>query len=197
MSLTKLVDATYFAALKHTNQRRKNAANDPYINHPIHVVDLLCKAGIEDVDILCAGVLHDTVEDTNATLEEIELRFGARVAQMVADVTDDKSLPKQVRKQKQIEHVLVASEGAKLVKLADKYSHLSDLMSNPPSAWSPDEIQGYAYWCLAVVKQIRGLNAWFDYKFDQLFADYGIGVTTDKELQERLDQYYANIQKSE
>jgi (p)ppGpp synthase/HD superfamily hydrolase len=192
-----LSDAIYFAALKHTNQRRKDVAGSPYINHPLQVVYLLTQAGVSDVEILMAGVLHDTVEDTNTTLLEIEERFGATVAQMVAEVSDDKSLPKERRKQLQIEHVATASTGAKLIKLADKYSNLSDLMVNPPKGWSRAEIEGYAYWCLAVVRQVRGLNEWFDAQFDTLFAHYHITVESDAELQAHLERYYSNIKASE
>lgn len=195
--MDRLANACYFAALEHTQQRRKDAAKSPYINHPLQVVQLLTQAGVTDVEILMAGVLHDTVEDTGTTLKELEVRFGARVAQMVADVSDDKSLPKEVRKQLQIEHVATASPGAQLVKLADKYSNLSDLMVNPPAAWSQAEIEGYAYWCLAVVRKVRGLNAWFDAQFDALFNEYKITVASDAELQQHLDRYYANIQASE
>lgn len=119
--------------MKHKDQRRKDASKSPYINHPLQVVDLLTQAGVTDVKVLIAGVLHDTVEDTGTSYEEIQARFGKDVSSMVAEVSDDKSLSKVRRKQLQIEHVLHASEGAKLIKLADKYSNLSDLMSNPPA----------------------------------------------------------------
>jgi guanosine-3',5'-bis(diphosphate) 3'-pyrophosphohydrolase len=137
------------------------------------------------------------VEDTATTLLEIEERFGAIVAHMVAEVSDDKSLPKERRKQLQIEHVTTASPGAQLIKLADKYSNLSDLMDNPPQGWSQAEIEGYAYWCLAVVRQVRGLNEWFDAQFDALFTKYHITVASDAELQAHLERYYSNIKASE
>src|SRR5687767_6285872 len=98
-----LLRALEFAARKHRDQRRKGCDEAPYINHCIGVANLLTSvAGVTDVTVLAAAVLHDTVEDTDATPEELEAQFGAAVRSLVMECTDDKSLPKQVRKELQV-----------------------------------------------------------------------------------------------
>src|SRR5581483_1438704 len=156
--MDRLLNAIDFAAKKHKNQRRKDANATPYINHPIEVTDLLAQAAVTDVDILMAAVLHDTIEDTKTSFEELVNNFGLTVANIVMECTDDKSLPKETRKQLQISHAETMSTAAKLVKLADKYSNLSDLASNPPTSWRPEEIRGYAIWCFAVFLKLKGSN---------------------------------------
>ncbi len=85
--------------------KTKGADGEPYINHPLEVANLLANVGkIEDYDVLIAAVLHDTIEDTDTTEEEIAEMFGETVCGYVAEVTDDKSLPKARRKELQIEH---------------------------------------------------------------------------------------------
>lgn len=106
-SIALLVKAAAFAAEKHRDRRRKGANAAPDINHPIAVAHVLAnEAGIGDVDILCAAVLHDTIEDTETTAAELEAAFGARLTAIVLEVTDDKSHAKEVRKQLQIEHAV-------------------------------------------------------------------------------------------
>ena len=112
--------ALEFAAEKHRGQSRKDAANTPYINHPIALAHLLAnEGGINDANIIAAALLHDTVEDTDATVEDIEELFGSEIMRIVMEVTDDKSLPSPERKRLQIEHAAQISHAAKLVKLAD------------------------------------------------------------------------------
>ena len=109
-AVSLLIEAISFAAEKHRNQRRKDASASPYINHPIALADVLANEGrVTDIDVLCAAVLHDTIEDTETTVAELENRFGPRIASIVVEVTDDKSLPKQVRKQLQIENAASAN----------------------------------------------------------------------------------------
>ena len=152
-----LIKAINFAAIKHKTQRRKDAAGTPYINHPIEVAYLISQiGGITDIDILRAAVLHDTLEDTETTWEELWSLFGEVVANMVKEVTDDKSLPKDERKRLQIEHGPSLSRGARIVKLADKLSNLRDLVANPPLGWDQDRIQGYFVWSQFVVNGLRG-----------------------------------------
>jgi len=131
--LKQLIKALKFAAFKHRNCRRKDVDASPYINHPISLADILCnEAHITDVDVICSALLHDTVEDTDATTEEIEAEFGPLISEIVVDVTDDTTLERHERKQAQIEHAAHISDQAKLVKLADKISNLRDVSSNPP-----------------------------------------------------------------
>ena len=92
-----ILDALGFAAHKHRDQRRKDAGATPYINHPIAVAKLLVECGIDDPVILQAAILHDTIEDTETTREELERQFGDEVAAVVVEVTDDKRLEKAAR----------------------------------------------------------------------------------------------------
>ncbi|XP_061520263.1 guanosine-3',5'-bis(diphosphate) 3'-pyrophosphohydrolase MESH1 isoform X4 [Phycodurus eques] len=123
-----LLETVNFAAEKHRNQRRKDAEKTPYINHPIGVARILShEAGITDIVVLQAALLHDTLEDTDTKPEELETKFGQIVAGIVQEVTDVKSLPKAERKRLQVEHAPHCSHQAKLVKLADKLYNLRDL----------------------------------------------------------------------
>jgi guanosine-3',5'-bis(diphosphate) 3'-pyrophosphohydrolase len=104
IAIPALMEAMLFAADKHRGQKRKDAQGTPYINHPIMVVNLMASiGGITDIEALQAGMLHDTVEDTETSPEEIETRFGYAVRSLVMEVTDDKKLEKQERKWRQIE----------------------------------------------------------------------------------------------
>ncbi len=130
-----LIAAVAFAAERHRDQRRKGEDHRPYVNHVIGVMQLLWDVGgVRDTATLVAALLHDTVEDTGTAPEEIEARFGPEVASIVREVTDDKSLPKDVRKQLQIVHAADASRAAKLVKLADKISQRAGTQHGPACA---------------------------------------------------------------
>lgn len=169
--LGEFVKALAFAAEKHRNQRRKDAEASPYINHPIALADILVnKGGVTDGVVLCAAVLHDTIEDTNTTVEELRELFGTRVTAIVLEVTDDKSLDKDVRKQKQIEHAPHISREAKLVKLADKISNLRDILASPPAGWPPERKQKYFEWAASVVAGLRGVHPGLEAVFDGLLA---------------------------
>ncbi|XP_069899402.1 guanosine-3',5'-bis(diphosphate) 3'-pyrophosphohydrolase MESH1 isoform X2 [Dipodomys merriami] len=129
----RLLEAADFAARKHRGQRRKDPEGTPYINHPIGVARILAlEAGVTDTAVLQAALLHDTVEDTDTTPEELELRFGAQVRRLVEEVTDDKALPKAERKRLQVERAPHGSPGARLLKLADKLHNLRDLSRCAP-----------------------------------------------------------------
>jgi guanosine-3',5'-bis(diphosphate) 3'-pyrophosphohydrolase len=159
IAIPALMEATMFAADKHRGQKRKDAQRTPYINHPITVVNLMAKVGgITDVEALQAGMLHDTVEDTDATPEEIEARFGYAVRSLVMEVTDDKSLDKQVRKRIQIEKAPNLSPRAKVIKIADKIANLGDLIASPPTGWPLERCQQYVDWSNRVVAGCRGQN---------------------------------------
>jgi guanosine-3',5'-bis(diphosphate) 3'-pyrophosphohydrolase len=165
------IRAVAFAAEKHRKQRRKDVDSSPYINHPIALANVLAnEGGIEDPDVLCAAVLHDTIEDTETTAAELESRFGSRIASIVLEVTDDKSLEKQVRKQRQIEHAHLSSPEAKLVKLADKICNLRDILASPPADWSAERKQRYFDWAVQVVAGLRGTHPGLEAVFDGLCA---------------------------
>jgi guanosine-3',5'-bis(diphosphate) 3'-pyrophosphohydrolase len=155
--LALLLRALAFAAHKHRDQRRKDADASPYINHPIALADVLVnEGGVTDIEVLCAALLHDTVEDTDTTPEELERAFGPRVAGIVAEVTDDKALDKAERKRLQIEHASGLSREAKLVKLADKICNLRDVAERPPAGWDLARRREYFEWAKRVVDGLRG-----------------------------------------
>jgi len=155
--LALFLKALAFAAHKHRDQRRKDAQASPYINHPIALANVLVnEGGVADVEVLCAALLHDTVEDTATTHEELLDAFGSRIARTVAEVTDDKRLPKAERKQAQVEHAAHLSEEAKLVKLADKICNLRDVAVQPPAQWDLARRREYFDWAKRVVDGLRG-----------------------------------------
>jgi Guanosine polyphosphate pyrophosphohydrolases/synthetases len=163
-----MLEAASFAAKRHTGQKRKGSDGEPYINHPLEVANLLASVGnVDDLDILIAAVLHDTVEDVGVTKEEIIERFGPDVAGYVLEVTDDKSLPKEKRKQLQVEHAPYLSHGAKQIKLADKISNITDVTNNPPHDWDHERKVEYIDWGEKVVTGLRGANANLEKRFDE------------------------------
>ena len=165
----KLLRAISFSAKKHRFQRRKGGDAEPYINHPLEVANLIAGIGsVSDVEILMAAVLHDTVEDTETTAEELTGLFGENVCKMVLEVTDDKSLPKERRKDLQIEHAPHLSFGAKHVKLADKISNVTDILNSPPEGWTEERKRNYIDWAGKVVNGIRGTNSPMEEYFDRL-----------------------------
>ena len=169
--LVLILEAAAFAADKHRRQRRKDAEASPYINHPLALADILAREGsISDARVIAAALLHDTVEDTETSIAELESRFGEDVAAIVAEVTDDKSLPKDERKRLQVVKARSKSREAKLVKLADKIANLRDLHSAPPAAWSEERREDYFFWAKDVVAGLRGASPELEALFDQEFA---------------------------
>ncbi len=169
---TLLLRALHFSAEKHRTQRRKDAEASPYINHPIAVARTLAETGgISDVTTLIAAVLHDTIEDTETTPEELETLFGAEVRALVEEVTDDKNLPKHERKSRQIEHAPGASTRAKQIKIADKICNVRDVTHNPPSKWSHERKMEYLDWTSEVVRGCRGCNAALERLYDEVLAE--------------------------
>lgn len=169
--LKLLLKALTFAAYKHKDQRRKDVEASPYINHPISLSNILVNEGhITDVEVICGALLHDTVEDTQTTAEELEAEFGKTIRDIVMEVTDDKTLPKAERKTKQIEHAAHASDQAKLVKLADKISNLRDVADNPPPEWLVERRQEYFDWAKAVIDQLRGVHLGLEDVFDAAYT---------------------------
>ena len=179
-----IIDAMHFAAEKHRHQRRKDRHLSPYINHLIEVLHLLWHiGGVREETILVAGLLHDIIEDTNTSAREIERQFGAEVRAMVEAVTDDKTLPKEQRKQQQILRAPDLPPGAKLVKLADKCANLSDLLFHPPADWPDKRRRAYVDWAEQVIAGLRGTNQALETHFDQLAT----------KLRKRLDHIQAGI----
>lgn len=164
--------ALEFAADKHRDQRRKDKEATPYINHPIRVaMQVLEQENITDPAILCAALLHDTIEDTETSADELEQVFGAEITQLVLEVTDDKAQEKAVRKQAQVDHAPQLSVKARAVKLADKISNLRDVSQCPPPNWSLERRQEYFDWAKSVIDGLRGdwpeLEAAFDEEYSK------------------------------
>ena len=191
LKMQKLISAINFAAHQHRFQRRKDSDATPYINHPIEVLHLLSENGIIDENTLMAAVLHDTVEDTKTSLEQIRELFGEKVANIVAECTDNKKLDKVSRKKIQLEHARHISRGAKCVKLADKYSNCVGLLDNPPKHWSKEEIYGYAVWSFAIFQHLKGQVPSLDEKMQKVFK--GLQIDENINLEMELEKYYSRI----
>ena len=175
MSTLKLIlKALEFASYRHRSQSRKGSEKIPYINHPIHVANLLADVGGEDDPVLlAAAILHDVVEDTVASVEErsdlmqeIEKKFGMDILTLTMEVTDDKTLEKKVRKQLQVEHANHKSNRARKLKIADKISNLQGIISDPPEWWDNKRIIDYLDWAEKVVLGLRGVNPQLENLFD-------------------------------
>jgi guanosine-3',5'-bis(diphosphate) 3'-pyrophosphohydrolase len=179
LELPRLIAALDYAARQHRDQRRKDEDRTPYINHPIAILHILnVEAGVTDPDVLVAAVLHDVVEDCSGPhrmyveerRREIRERFGDNVLALVDAVTDDKSLAKDERKLRQVEHAPALPHGAKLIKLADKTANLRDIVAAPPAGWPPERIGAYFDWAQKVVAGLRGSHAALEELFDEAWS---------------------------
>ena len=161
-------EAADFAARRHTGQQRKGRGNEPYVNHLAEVANLLSIATDgAAAELVAAGWLHDTIEDTATTREELAQKFGERVAALVVEVTDDMILPKDQRRQKQIVDAPRKSPGAKLIKIADKISNIRARIVPQPNQAARDDLIDYVAWAEKVVAACRGVNAVLDRLFDE------------------------------
>jgi guanosine-3',5'-bis(diphosphate) 3'-pyrophosphohydrolase len=162
-------EAAELAARRHNGQQRKGRGDEPYINHLAEVANLLA-AAIDgaDAELVAAGWLHDTIEDTKTTRKELAAKFGKRVAALVAEVTDDMSLPKKQRRQKQIEDAPHKSPAAKMIKIADKISNTRARIVPKPSKQEREDLADYLAWAVKVVAGCRGVNPKLDAEFDEV-----------------------------
>lgn len=169
-SVRRILSAACFAAEKHAHQKRKGEKAEPYFNHLLEVAELIAASGPDlDVELIMAAFLHDTVEDTGVTLQELEQRFGKDVASLVAEVTDDKSLPKETRKQLQVQSTSEKSSRAQTLKLADKISNLRAVISSPPVGWSLERKREYFEWARQVISGIASPNKYLKSEFDKAY----------------------------
>ncbi len=170
---TIFIKALEFAAEKHRYQKRKDDLKSAYINHPIQAATLLWEVGkIKDIDVLTAGLLHDCLEDTATTDEELRQSFGPLVLALVKEVSDDKSLSKEERKRLQLLHAPTLSHNAKCIKLADKICNVHDIRENPPSStdWPLQRKLNYINWAKQVVDLIRDANEGLAQRFDEEYT---------------------------
>jgi (p)ppGpp synthase/HD superfamily hydrolase len=164
--------AAEFAARRHTGMLRKGRGDEPYINHLAEVANLLATVtGGRDAELIAAGWLHDTIEDTATTQGELAQNFNERVADLVAEVTDDMRLPKGMRRQLQIVHSPARSPSAKLIKIADKISNVGARIFPNATSEQREELADYVAWAEQVVAGCRGGNATLDGLFDQAVAN--------------------------
>src|SRR5215813_8215107 len=166
--LRMVSEAAELAARRHNGMARKGRGNEPYINHLAEVANLLAAATDgADAELVAAGWLHDTIEDTEITREELAQTFSERVAALVVECTDDMSLPKAERRRLQVIDAPKKSAGAKLIKIADKISNIGARIHPDPSAEERDDLIDYTNWAEQVVAGCRGGNVWLDRKFDE------------------------------
>lgn len=169
----RILAAAKFASEKHAEQKRKGAAAEPYVNHLIEVAGLIALSSDRlDTNLVMAGLLHDTIEDTGTTAEELEREFGSDIAALVVELTDDKSLPKEIRKAKQVENAPHKSTRAQVIKLADKISNLRSLRSSPPATWSAERKREYIAWAQRVVAALSAPNPILKAEFEKTVAQF-------------------------
>ena len=178
--LRRLTKALSFAAEAHRNQRRKGAAQEPYINHLIEVLDLVVHTTSDaDMDTLIAALLHDVVEDTPTDYEDVATNFGERVAEIVRENSDDMSLPKAERRRARIAAMARKSREARIVKMADVISNLRAIAVSPPAGWSAARKLGYLEGCRQLVNAARGTEASIERIFDETAADVERAIRDD------------------
>jgi guanosine-3',5'-bis(diphosphate) 3'-pyrophosphohydrolase len=170
--LDVILSATRFAVEKHRGQVRKDQRGSPYVTHPLTVAQLLWGVGeIRKTATLTAAILHDTLEDTPTTKEELRQGFGDQVLQIVLEVTDDKSLPKLERKRRQVQHAPELSDPARLIKFGDKLANCRDILESPPPDWDLARRRNYIQWAADVLHAIRGVNPPLESAFDEVLRE--------------------------
>ncbi|GAA6059878.1 hypothetical protein JCM10212_007083 [Sporobolomyces blumeae] len=176
--LSELLRVAHFAAVAHASQRRKSPLAPAYIQHPLDVARRIASppsslAGNAPLSVLMAAMTHDVLEDTDVSEEELRNEVGDEVTDIVLECSDDKNLGKMARKQAQIDQAASKSDFAKHVKLADKLSNLTDLISESgrPAGWSVSRVQEYFVWAKKVTDQCVSVNPGLGRQLDDLYKD--------------------------
>ncbi|MGO4883232.1 MAG: HD domain-containing protein [Bryobacteraceae bacterium] len=170
-SVRQILAAACFAAERHAAQRRKGQTAEPYVNHLLEVAELLARTATDlDTNLIVAALLHDTIEDAGVTRAEIAARFGEDVAALVAEVTDDKSLPKEVRKAQQVEHATGKSPRAQALGTADKIANIRSIATSPPANWTFERRVAYVRWAREVVRRYGHVNGPLADEFQRVSA---------------------------
>lgn len=198
-NIITIMQAMHFASINHRKQKRGDDDQTPYINHPIEAANFLTSNGITDTETIVGALLHDVLEDTPATEHTIKYFFSQEIVDLVKELTDDGSLDKIQKKRSQVERATVCSDKAKLIKLADKYSNLFDLLIEPPSRWTKEEIRGYAYWCMGLCRSgLYGVDPVIDKEMKKIFSEHGLDndISTDM-LNREMENYYRIINDSD
>jgi len=160
-----LTSVLAYAEQKHAGQLRKGAREEAYIHHVVDVAEIVTDVTNGDESIIAAALLHDVIEDSDATSEEIGKAFGQEVADLVVELTDAPGLAERDRRQAQIDHAPHLSDTAKLIKIADKISNLKEMTVDPPASWNAAQQRAYLDWGEAVFVGLKGLNE----NLDELF----------------------------
>lgn len=186
-------DAIKFATEKHTQQFRKRE-NTPYILHPLEAAAVAAEL-TKDEDVLIAAVLHDTVEDTDTTVEEIQQRFGHRVAELVASETEDKreDLPPEetweIRKKESLEHLRTTNDPAvKILWLADKVSNIRTI-------YRLYQKEGDSLWNHFNMKDVKK-QAWYYKTISDLLVDLE-DTLPYQEYKQIVDYIFRNVKENE
>jgi guanosine-3',5'-bis(diphosphate) 3'-pyrophosphohydrolase len=168
-----ILQAAHFSADKHRDQRRKGHRSTPYINHPLEVAERLQRiGGIEDAEVLAAAILHDTIEDTKTSRDELARAFGKRIAGLVTELTvANEGIHWAERKRNEIDDARHLSPDAKLIKLSDKTSNVADTVENPPSEWTLQRRRDYLEFARLVADGCRGVNGALDEEFARIHAE--------------------------
>jgi (p)ppGpp synthase/HD superfamily hydrolase len=140
-SLRQLIaEATLFAAKAHFGQTRNQNNQIPYIVHPLRVSYLLWNEGnINNAHLLVAALLHDVLEDTEVSRQEIFNKFGSSILTLVEELTDK---PKPTAQEEALSALKMSKE-AKTIKLADRTHNLRDLIDHPPKIWDFEKVSGF------------------------------------------------------
>ena len=176
-SIQAILQAANFAAEKHAGQKRKGAAAEPYVNHLLEVAHLVSTAITEpDTNLIIAALLHDVIEDCGISKGDVEELFGGDVADLVAEVTDDKTLSKSERKRLQVVNAPKKSVRAQMIKLADKISNLRAILNSPPVDWSLERRREYFVWAKRVVEGLTAPNPFLKAEFDATYAMFETAI---------------------
>ncbi len=158
-SVRLILAAAHFAAERHAAQRRKGRSAEPYVNHLLEVAELLARTSDAlDTNLIVAALLHDAIEDAGVTRAELAARFGEDVAALVAEVSDDKSLPQATRKALQVENAAGKAPRAQALGTADKIANLRSIATSPPANWSFERRVAYVHWARRVVARYGDLS---------------------------------------
>lgn len=173
----RILAAARFASERHANQRRKGRTAEPYVNHLLEVAELLARtAGRLDTNLIVAALLHDSIEDVGVSRAEIAELFGEDVAALVAEVTDDKSLPKEVRKTLQVAQAPEKSARAQALSAADKISNVRSVVASPPKDWDFARRVAYVRWAADVVAHYPALDRRLAAEFQQACDEFAARV---------------------
>jgi (p)ppGpp synthase/HD superfamily hydrolase len=159
--------ALSYAAQQHATHKRKGREALPYINHPIKVSTIITQY-VPDAsnELIAAAVLHDVVEDSETTVEDLKNMFGATIASIVEEVSDDKFLPKKEAKQKQIQNAPHLSHNAKLIRICDKIANVRDICGEDvPNDWDYKTKIEYLNWAEEVVNAMGKFHDELEFTF--------------------------------